>query len=187
MKRQYRDLFMQIWFYDDKKLRNEMILKYLDKVKSYIISFGDYLDDELTSDAYIILDKVISNYLYSRNPSFDLFLEKEVKKILTNQLEENRNFISYNDLIHTETYNSLLDDYIISEDNKLVFKLLNILSPIERMVIELFFGFYDGICYKIEEISKTLRIKETEVSRILHSCIDEFREFVTNKNSSKFK
>ena len=68
---------------------------------------------------------------------------------------------------------------------ELIDRLLNILLPIEKMVVKLYFGLYDDNCYKIDEISKILRIKETEVSSVLHSCINKIRQELS-KHSNIF-
>lgn len=174
-----------------KKLIEHNIRLVIYQVKGRF-STVDYDKSELVSIGILGLVKAIDTYDLSKNVEFSSYatrcIDNEILMFLR-KLKYDKVVESFDRPISDEgTDNELrLGDMIKSNinieesyENKEVYaiirKIVNELPERERIVIMLYFGFYDGRIYKQREIATVLNVSRSQVSRIITKIVNDIRK-----------
>jgi len=70
----------KIWLLGDLEARNKIISEYFYIVKDYLLQLGVF--EDLDNLSYQLIDTIIDDYFSSKNSDFEIFLRKDIKKVL---------------------------------------------------------------------------------------------------------
>jgi len=174
----------------DEEAKDKLILHNLrlvvDIAKKYLSNKNNDLDD-LFQIGCIGLTKAVNTYNIDKNIKLStycykcieneilMYIRKTQKDVNIISLDEPvKNFdnesISFKDLMRDDEID-IEEDYIVKELYEKIREKIENLNNRDKEIIKLYFGFYNGVIYKQEEIAKMLAISRVYVSVIIRELL----------------
>lgn len=173
--------------------RNKIIVHNLKLVINYVLtkfSSNPYDKSEMVSVGIEGLIRAVDSYDKTKNVEFSTYATKCIHNAILNYIRgknKEEKPLSFEEIIPgvmsdtivtlkerlADKSPSLIDNYENYELNLFLINEINKLRHEEKMIMLLYFGFYDGKTYSQREISKILYISHSNVARILNKNIME--------------
>lgn len=180
----------------DKEARNKLILHNL-RLVTYVIQkkFKNTLMeyDDLLSVGTIGLIKAIDTFDINKNKKLSTYAYICIVNEILMYINSNKNHInnlSMHDIVTSDSdgnsitvedtltnkYYDDIDESLINEiENKLLYNALNILPERDQYVIVKLFGLYDNNKQTQSEVSKSIGVERSMVSRIRTAALDKLK------------
>lgn len=180
----------------DMKAREKLILHNLKFVvhiaNKFLNKFQNIEVEELISVGIMGLIKAVDSFKLEKNTKFSTYsgkcIENEIRFYLRKYKKHGDDISIYSTLsqdaegnnftiedILTDPNPTAEENIITSSEQEILHQMVEELPSQSKQIIQLYFGFYNNIVYRQEEIAKICGISQSYVSRVIRTTVKEIK------------